>query len=122
MADIRANCPDCGQVGIRPEDISLELAGDGVRGQYAFTCPDCSADVIKPADGRIVGLLLAAGVVTTDTNAAAEETFPQLPDEDRSPRPEASAFTFDDLIDLHFLLEDDAWLREEIYASESKPR
>jgi hypothetical protein len=106
---------------MRPEDISLELAGEGVRGQYAFTCPDCHADVIKPADSKIVGLLLAAGVATTDADAAAEEALPQLPDEDRSPRPEASAFTLDDLIDLHFLLEDDAWLSEEVYSG-SQPR
>jgi hypothetical protein len=103
-----------------PEDISLELDGDGDRGRYAFTCPDCSADVIKPADGKIVALLLAAGVATTD--ADAEEELPSLPDEDRSPRPEASAFTLDDLIDLHFLLEDDAWLTEEIFASDSQSR
>jgi hypothetical protein len=100
-----------------PEEISLEIAGDGERGQYAFTCPDCRADVTKPADRKVVALLLAAGVSTQDAPAeATEEEGPSLPSEDRNPVPGAPAFTLDDIIDLHFLLDDDAWLAERPYA------
>ena len=115
MADIRANCPSCGQVGMRAEAISLRIAGDGERGQYAFTCPDCSADVTRPADQKVVALLLAAGVSTNGAAAAPEApAAPSLAADDRNPCPHASGFTLDDVIDLHFLLLDDAWLAEEL--------
>jgi hypothetical protein len=100
------------------EAISLEVSGDGERGRYAFTCPDCSADVTRAADRRVVALLLAAGVATApgDEVEPGPPDRPLLPPEDRNPRPDAPAFTLDDLIDLHFLLEDAAWLAEEATA------
>ncbi len=108
---------------MKAEAISLELADDGEQGHYAFTCPDCSADVTRPADRKVVALLLAVGVNTHEAPAAAAEE-PTLAPEDRDPAPHAPAFTLDDLIDLHFLLEDDAWLSEEIAvgASQSSAR
>ncbi len=115
MADIRANCPSCGQVDMSAEAISLQIAGGGERGQYAFTCPDCSTDVTRPADRKVVALLIAAGVSTR--GAPAEPTAagpPSLPAEDRNPCPHAPAFTLDDVIDLHFLLQNDAWAAEEV--------
>jgi hypothetical protein len=99
------------------EAISLEVSGDGERGRYAFTCPDCSADVTRAADRRVVALLLAAGATSHSGQAEpAEPDPPSLPAQDRNPRPDAPAFTLDDLIDLHFLLEDAAWLAEEATA------
>ncbi len=115
MADIRANCPSCGQVGMSAEAISLRIAGDGERGQYAFTCPGCSTDVTSPADRRVVAVLLAAGASTHGTPAEPTAAGPpSLPAEDRNPCPHAPAFTLDDVIDLHFLLQDHAWLAEEV--------
>jgi hypothetical protein len=105
---------------MKAEAISLELADDGEQGQYAFTCPDCSADVTRPADRKVVALLLAVGVSTHEAPAAAEAETPSLAPEDRDPAPHAPAFTLDDLIDLHFLLEDDAWLSEEISAGAAR--
>ena len=113
MATIRTNCPTCGEVDLSPEAISLEVAGDGDRGRYAFTCPDCSADITRAADRRAVSLLLAAGATSHRTAAPATTA---LPDEDRNPCPDAPAFTLDDLIDLHFLLQDEAWLAQEVVA------
>ncbi|MBA3690135.1 MAG: hypothetical protein H0W82_01830 [Actinobacteria bacterium] len=58
----------------------------------------------------MVAVLLAAGA---SAHAAPQEQAaarPSLPAEDRSPCPDASAFTLDDVIDLHFLLQKDAWL------------
>jgi hypothetical protein len=103
---------------MKAEAISLELADDGEQGHYAFTCPDCSADVTRPADRKVVALLLAVGVSTNE--ASAQQTAPErpLPTEDLNPAPHAPAFTLDDLIDLHFLLQDDAWLSEEISAGD----
>ena len=104
---------------MKAEAISLELADDGEQGQYAFTCPDCRADVTRPADRKVVALLLAVGVNTHEAAEAAAQA-PSLAPEDRNPAPNAPAFSLDDLIDLHFLLEDDAWLSEEIDAGASE--
>ena len=115
MATIRTNCPTCGQVDLSAEAISLEVAGSGDRGRYAFTCPDCSADITRAADRTAVRLLLAAGATSQGVDAPAE-TAASLPAEDRNPSPDAPAFTLDDLIDLHFLLQDQARLAEELAA------
>ncbi len=109
MASIRANCPNCGQVDLRPEELSLRVETD--EGRYGFTCPGCCAEVTGSADPRMVALLLAAGVEAESAQRAPEDA---LAPEDRSPRPDAAAFTLDDVIDLHFLLDDDAWLEEEL--------
>ncbi len=113
MATIRANCPTCGQVDMSADAISLEVAGDGEGGQYAFRCPDCGADITKPADRKVVALLIAAGASSHGAQAepAAMEP-PPLPAADRNPCPQAPAFTLDDLIDLHFQLQDHAWLAD----------
>jgi hypothetical protein len=105
---------------MKAEAISLELADDGEQGQYAFTCPDCSADVTRPADRKVVALLLAVGVSTHEASAERAAPEPSLSAEDRNPAPHAPAFTLDDLIDLHFLLQDDAWLSEEISAEDQR--
>jgi hypothetical protein len=105
---------------MKAEAISLELFDDGEQGQYAFTCPDCSADVTRPADRKVVALLLAVGVNAHEAPAATAPDEPTLAPEDQGPSPHAPAFTLDDLIDLHFLLEDDAWISEEIAAGASQ--
>jgi hypothetical protein len=115
MATIRTSCPTCGQVDLSAEAISLEVTDDGDRGRYAFTCPDCRADITRDADRKVVSLLLAAGATSYGAEAPAE-TAPSLPAEDWNPCPDAPAFTLDDLIDLHFLLEDEAWLAQEVGA------
>ena len=119
MATIRTNCPTCGEVDLSPEAISLEVAGSGDRGRYAFTCPDCSADITRAADRTAVRLLLAAGA-TSEREGAPAETAASLPAEDRNPCPDAPAFTLDDLIDLHFLLQDQTWLAEDAARAASR--
>lgn len=92
--------------------ISLSLGIDGERGAFAFTCPECQAEVNRPASRKTVALLIAAGVepsVAPDPLESVDWTFPL---EDQSPTPGAPAFTLDDLIGFHFLLEDDEALRE----------
>jgi hypothetical protein len=113
MAIIRTTCPTCGQVDLGAEAISLQVAHGGEQGEYAFTCPECSVEVSKLADSKIIGLLIAAGASAQETPAEpAERQLPPLPPEDRSPSPDASAFTLDDVIDFHFLLQDDLWNAE----------
>ena len=103
MANIRTTCPTCGPVDLPTEEISLDVDDDGARGRYAFTCPNCRADITRAGDRTVVGLLLAAGVTPYQAEAPVQ-TAPTLPAEDRNPCPDAPALTLDDLIDLHFLL------------------
>jgi hypothetical protein len=113
MTTIRTKCPTCGDVDMRAGAISLFLETGSDRGAFAFVCPACSTEVSKPANRKTVALLLAAGVEPAET--AEDETEPTdrwLPLEDRSPVPDADAFSLDDVIRFHFLLEDDSALEE----------
>lgn len=43
-------------------DIGLELAAEGSTGSYRFECPFCSVVQRRPANHRVVSILLATGV------------------------------------------------------------
>ena len=105
MTTIKTKCPTCGEVDMGPTGIWLNLPVGEVQGSYAFTCPECRFEVSKPASRKTVALLLAAGVEPMTSDEPEVRT---LPAEDRSPDPDAPAFTLDDLIGFHFLLRDDA--------------
>ena len=109
MTTIKTRCPTCGEVNMGPAGISLELPADADHGIYAFTCPECQAEVSKPASRKTVALLLAAGVEPVELDEAEVR---MLPFADRIPDPAAPAFTLDDLIGFHFLLEDDVAIAE----------
>lgn len=99
MTTIRATCPTCGEVGLTPDDIELRVDEvDGETSFYAFTCPTCIDRVRKPADERVVRLLLSGGV-------EAQALVRVRP----STRHDGPAFTHDDLLDFHTLLETDDW-------------
>ncbi|MFP4310851.1 MAG: hypothetical protein ACLFS9_02565 [Nitriliruptoraceae bacterium] len=109
MTRIRATCPTCGEVDLRPDEVVLHVvrAPDGLvadGSEYRFACPSCTDEVAKPADDRIAQLLTTGGVQVA-------ETVPGLP-----PHPEAPAggppLTPDDLLDLHLSLERDGWFEE----------
>jgi hypothetical protein len=100
MTTIRATCPVCGEVGLTPEDIELRVDESGASSGsfYAFTCPTCVDRVRKPADERIVRLLVSGGV---DALPLAR-LRPSI-------RTDAPPITHDDLIDFHALLETSDW-------------
>ena len=68
-------------------------------------CPRCTTDVRKPADERVVRLLVSGGV-------------PALPLVETPPRRRLSErfdgprLTHDDLLDFHLLLRRDDWFTE----------
>ena len=117
MTTIRTTCPRCGEVDMGPESILLRVVPGGREGTYRFTCPTCADDVEKRADRKIVALLVSAGVDVAGRGgggyAESEELFdrPEMPDP-RGSLPAGPAFTVDDLIDFHFRLEDDSYIRE----------
>jgi hypothetical protein len=86
-----------------PESILLSISTEG-EGVYSFACPVCMEAVEKQADRKIVSLLVSAGVATagrgTETIGLAREQAVAA----------APALTMDDLIQFHFLLEDDSTL------------
>lgn len=62
MTTIKTTCNSCGDVELGPEDLSLELDPSKSNGSYRFFCPDCNTLQRRPANARIVSVLLATGV------------------------------------------------------------
>jgi predicted RNA-binding Zn-ribbon protein involved in translation (DUF1610 family) len=124
MTTIRTTCPRCGEVDMGPEAISLSVRSSGREGSYRFTCPRCDDAVEKRADRKIVALLVSAGVDLEPRGGGSEmgeSLFDQEPTEMLDPIEQASdgpAFTIDDVIEFHFLLEDDRYLKEFLAGSE----
>jgi predicted RNA-binding Zn-ribbon protein involved in translation (DUF1610 family) len=119
MTTIRTTCPRCGEVDMGPEAILLSLERGGSEGFYRFVCPECFRRVEKRADRKIVALLVSAGVDVAEP-PSARQTELDLADAvadsmlrhpagggEESPPP----FTMDDVIQFHFLLQDDAYIR-----------
>jgi hypothetical protein len=84
---------------------------DDERGAYRFRCPRCSEAVIHDATSAICALLVSVGV---------QEEVWHLPAELLEPKTGA-AFTPDDLLDFHLLLERDDWAEGLAALSEDAP-
>ncbi len=101
MTTIKATCPSCGEVGLTPDQVELWVSRIDVAASfYAFTCSSCLSIVRKPADERVIRLLVSGGVALLELEAATP-----------SPRPrfDHPTLTHDDLLDFHTLLQDDTW-------------
>jgi hypothetical protein len=99
MTTIKATCPDCGEVDLTADDILLRIgAGEGSN-TYGFSCPRCAEFVEKPADERVIRLLLSGGVMPMLVHVPAEALEP------RSGPP----INHDDLLSFHELLQDEDW-------------
>lgn len=99
-----------------PEAILLSVRQNGREGSYRFTCPGCADDVEKRADRKIVALLVSAGV-DIDQDGEVAASHPGLFDDDDEWEPGTSApsgpaFDIDDVIEFHYLLEDDRYIEE----------
>ncbi len=62
MTTIRTTCAVCGDVELIPTDLSLELTATSGTGTYVFSCPECGGTQRRPANHRVVSILLATGV------------------------------------------------------------
>lgn len=107
MTTIRATCPTCGEVGLTPDEIELRVDdADSSSSYYAFSCPSCFGTVRKPADERVVRLLISGGVEVL-------AMVPAGPAPRRlSERFDGPRISHDDLLDFHALLEADDWFNE----------
>lgn len=109
MRTIRAVCPFCtDEVDLRPRQITLHVAQipTGAPNRYGFQCPQCDVFVVKHAGATAVELLLEGGVeLSTGTVAPWERPTARHPEDP----PAGPAFTREDLLRLHDLLEQDDW-------------
>jgi hypothetical protein len=104
MTTIRATCPTCGEVGLTPEEIELRVdESDSSASFYAFACPSCFGQVRKPADERVVRLLISGGVEVLEAPVAGP------PPRKLSERFDGPGITHDDILDFHALLETAGW-------------
>lgn len=102
MTTIKATCPGCGEVDLTAEDILLRIGGQATSNSYGFSCPDCGDFIEKPADDRIVRLLLSGGVMPMLVHVPAEALEPK----------QGPPINYDDLLAFHEVLKSDGWLDE----------
>ncbi len=127
MRTIRAKCPSCTQeVDLRPTDITLHLtppetnvigwSAEDPGSSYAFGCPVCGDLAVKPAGPRVIELLIEGGVEVSTEDTAPWQGHRASVADDRPPHPESppagAPLTYDDLLDLHLLLEEDSWYEQ----------
>ncbi|MEX1005741.1 MAG: hypothetical protein WD990_02565 [Acidimicrobiia bacterium] len=62
MTTIKTTCNECGDVELAPDDLVLELDPTESEGNYRFACPECGDTQRRPANSRVVSVLLATGV------------------------------------------------------------
>jgi hypothetical protein len=72
MTTIKATCPTCGDVDLKPRDINVVVAPAAGWATYAFTCPNCEDQITKNADDEVVTLLRGAGVTVERVHVPAE--------------------------------------------------
>lgn len=109
MALIRASCPTCGDVELTPGDVRVLLCSTTYESSYAFQCPSCRLAVTKPAEARVVDVLLASGIPLSVWHMPAEL------DEPRSGPP----ISYDDLLEFHFALRREAPLESLLAAGQA---
>ncbi len=102
MATIRATCPTCDDVELTTRDVSVQICSDTNQGSYSFRCPTCLLAVSKPAEPRIIDLLVSSGV---------RMSLWRLPAELHEPK-QGRPFGWDDVLEFHDLLERPDWFAQ----------
>jgi hypothetical protein len=116
MVIIKTTCPSCGEVDLTAERVELRVALGGTGSSYAFDCPQCADRIRKPADARVVQLLISGGVApeilpepataSVDRASRVNAAREAHPSHARAAsRPSSPAITYDDLIEFHKELE-----------------
>lgn len=91
---IRASCPTCGDVELTTRDVRVLLCSTTYESSYAFQCPSCRVAVSKPAEARVVDVLLASGISLSVWHMPAELDEPK----------NGAPISYDDLLEFHFQL------------------
>ncbi|MCA1823528.1 MAG: hypothetical protein ABR520_02585 [Mycobacteriales bacterium] len=90
MTTIKASCPECGEVELTSDDVTLMVCNHAPRSYYRFDCPACEGEVRKPADDHVVSLLMSGGVQAVVWELPAEVLESH----------DGPALTYDDLLDF----------------------
>lgn len=110
MKTVVTECPRCGSAAELPStsvlvDVGSSDGDEAVGGTASWVCAICRDVVSHPVTWAGLLVLVEAGAPLFDED-----------DDPRPPHPESStagpALTYDDLLDLHVLLEDPAWPHE----------
>ena len=104
---IKASCHDCGDIELAVRDLEVRICTQDEQGTYVFRCPSCQMSVVKPAEPRIVDMLVASGVQLVEWRLPAE----------LFERRHGAPICHDDLIDFHRLLQDDGWFDSVVASS-----
>lgn len=101
VATIRASCPSCGDVELTTADVRVLICSTNNQGSYTFRCPACRLAVAKPAEARVVEVLVSSGVRLSVWELPAEL------EESHS----GSAISYDDILEFHFELQREGWFQ-----------
>lgn len=112
MTTIRANCPHCGDVQLRVQDLTVRITSGVEHGSYTFICPSCQRAVAKNASKRIIDLLMSTGVDVQIYKAPAE----------LSEIKSGPVINADDLLDFHIMLQEDTWFDQLVSDTRSSSR
>ncbi len=82
--------------------MTVRVCAADNQGSYAFRCPRCSLAVSKPADPKIVDLLVSSGVRLSVWHLPAELYEAH----------EGSAISYDDLLEFHYAIQQEGWLEK----------
>lgn len=104
MATVRASCPGCGDVELTTREVKVQVCTATEEGTYSFVCPTCRLIVNKPAEPRVIELLISAGARVINWDLPAELYEPKY----------GAPISHDDLLAFHFALESDDWLDKAI--------
>ena len=89
-------------------NVALTVPEGTTEGTYRFDCPVCGERIEKHADRKVVMLLLSAGVEVIEIGGVQNPA----PQAGRGASDGSPPLTIDDLIDFHYLLEDEGWFEE----------
>ena len=104
VATVRASCPTCGDVELTTREVQVQVCSATDEGTYSFLCPSCRLIVNKPAEQRVVELLVSAGVKVVSWDLPAE----------LSELKAGPPISYDDLLAFHFELDSEGWLEHVI--------
>lgn len=95
MTNIRASCPDCGDVELTVSQVRVVVCAGDSRASYVFECPVCRRSVSKAAQPQVVDVLVASGVAVVFWQPPAELNEPHS----------GPPISHDELLRFHFELD-----------------
>lgn len=115
MIPMRGECPECGAVKLKPDQLTIRICLDSLtklKYNYCFVCPKCKGKVAKPTTRHKANLLRDLGV---------NVQFWQLPAE-LAETHSGAPITADDILDFHLLMDEDdmSWFGQLAYQVQQK--